>query len=417
MATLRIDPEQRFTCSQCGRCCRRWEVLISEAERDTYTKKGVARWFRENLATTEGTAHDPFEAVAGWRGFHRIRARPDGACGFLSDENRCRLHEELGAAAKPLTCRMFPFTFHPAPASVIATASFGCPTIVENRGELMSTGAGHRSLDTLRDEWSASNPAAARPRQFIAGRSIDSPSINILRDSLLRMLSRADSGTIDLRANLRRIAHALDDLTRSRVLSLADADFAEYIKLTLPHAAAAATPPAPRRAGRIGRLMQFGFLFAVVASRYGLEHREQSGFAKRVAGLQLLLHFHGLAPGLDRVNVRILKRAPVDLNAPEIQPVAYHFLRASLEAVGARPRPVLDDLAISVSCLNAAGAIAVMNAHAAGTAVTRESFSEALMESVDLLQAGGSRLLDWALPRLAARVEALDVLAEFRVQS
>ncbi len=62
----------------------------------------------------EGTDTDPFEAVPGWRGFHRIRSRADGACGFLSPTNRCRLHEELGGAHKPLTCRMFPFTFHPA---------------------------------------------------------------------------------------------------------------------------------------------------------------------------------------------------------------------------------------------------------------------------------------------------------------
>ena len=52
------------------------------------------------------------------------------------------------------------------------------------------------------------------------------------------MLARADNGSIDLRANVHRMALALDDLTRSRVLRLADADFAEYIKLTLPHAAA-----------------------------------------------------------------------------------------------------------------------------------------------------------------------------------
>ncbi len=33
------------------------------------------------------------------------------------------------------------------------------------------------------------------------------------------------------------------------------------------------------------------------------------------------------------------------------------------------------------------------------------------MECVNLLQAGGSWILDWALPRLAAKVAALDQLA------
>lgn len=407
-------PSQRFTCSQCGRCCRRWDVFVTDTERKTLTQRHAARLFRENAETSEGTAHDPFEPVSGWGGFYRIRARPDGACGFLSEQNRCRLHEEMGAASKPLTCRMFPFTFYPAPASTIATASFGCPTILENRGEPVGEGASRRALESLRDEWSDASQPTAPARQFVAGRSIDAPSLNILRENLLRLLARADGGTIDLRANLRRIANALEDLTRSRVLQLSDADFAEYIKLTLPYAAAATTTAPERSPGRIGRLMQFGFLYAVTASRHGIDHRRASGFTRRVDALHLLLHFHGLAPGLDRVNVRALKTARVDINAPEIQPVAYHYLRASLEAIGARPRPILDDLAISVSCLNAACGIAVMNAHHAGVAIDRRIFSEALMESVDLLQAGGSGVLEWSLPRLAAGVAAFDMASQGR---
>src|SRR5687768_7786849 len=74
-SSLRIDPEQRFSCAQCGRCCRRWDVLVTGAERDRYVRRGVARWFRETEAGAEGTSRDPFEAVPGWRGYHRIRSR------------------------------------------------------------------------------------------------------------------------------------------------------------------------------------------------------------------------------------------------------------------------------------------------------------------------------------------------------
>ena len=129
--------------------------------------------------------------------------------------------------------------------------------------------------------------------------------------------------------------------------------------------------------------------------------------------LRLLAHFHRLAPAVDRVNVRVLRRQRIDVNAPAIQPVAYHYLRASIEALGARKRPVLDDFAIAVSCLNAACALAVMNAHAAGRAVDREIFSDALMESVDLSHADERGLIGWVLPRLAAGVEALDSFASF----
>jgi Fe-S-cluster containining protein len=404
---LRLDPEQRFTCQQCGRCCRRWDVLITAAERDGYAKRGVARWFRESDSPAEGTDHDPFEPVSGWRGYYRIRSRSNGECGFLSSDNRCRIHEELGSAAKPLTCRMFPFKFHPVAGGAVVTASFGCPTIVANRGEPVSSDS---LEDTYREVAAAMRPPTTQ-RQFVAGRTIDNASIHIIRESLLRMLSRTDAGGFDLRANVQRMAHALDDLTRSRVLRLPDEDFAEYIKLTLPYAAASTAQIQPSKPGRIGRLMQFGFLYVVAATRYGIEHRADSVWSKRIAGVRMLAHFHRLAPAIDRVDVRALGRGRVDINAPGIEPPAYHYLRGTIEALGARERPLLDDFAIGVSCLNAACALAIMNAHASGRPIDRQSFSEALMESVDVLQADDRGVLGWALPRLAAGVEALKLLS------
>ena len=400
-------------------------MLITEAERDTYVKRGVARWFRET-DSPEGTDREPFEPVPGWRGYYRIRSRTDGSCGFLSSDDRCRIHEELGAAAKPLTCRMFPFKFHPVAGGAVVTASFGCPTIVANRGELVAGDSERRSLeDTYRDVAAGfSRPITDTQRQFVTGRSIDNASIHILRESLLRLLARTDNGAIDLRANVQRIAAALDDLTRRRVLRLPDADFAEYIKLTLPYATKQPASPKPPGGGgpklasegpnRIGRLMQFGFLYLVAATRYGIHHRADSTWSIRLARLHMLAHFHRLAPPMDRIDVRALRRRRVDINAPEIQPVAYHYLRASIEALGARERPILDDLAIAVSCLNAASSLAVMHAHATGAPIDRQSYSDALMESVDVLHADDRGVLGWALPRLAAGIDALRLLASIR---
>lgn len=382
---------------------------MSAPERDGYTRRGVARWFRESGAAAEGTDRDPFEAVSGWPGFFRIRSRDDGSCGFLSSGNLCRLHEELGEAHKPLTCRMFPFTFHPAAGATVVTASFGCPTVTANLGEPVAEGPQREALERKQDEWAKTHRATAHARWFAAGRPIDAPSLKILRECLLRLLVHEDDGAVDLRINLRRIAGVLDDLTRSRVRRLPDADFAEYIKLTVPYAVARVNPPAPPSPGGIGRLMQYGFLFVVCATRQGIERRTASRFERRLAALRLLAHFHGVAPGLDRVDVRALRGQHLDINANEIQPVAFHYLRSSIEAIGARDRPVVDDFAIAVSCLNAACRLAVMNAHAAGRRVNRQVFSEALMESVDVLQAEGSAALRWALPRLACGVEALRV--------
>jgi len=214
----------------------------------------------------------------------------------------------------------------------------------------------------------------------------------------------------DIRDNIRRMAAALDDLTRSRVLALSDADFAEYVSLTLPHAASQKDAPPPREAGWIARLLQYGFLYTVTAIRADLEHPGQSRGRLRMLRLQLLAHFHGLAPGLERVRVKALKRRHVDINDPEIRPIVFHYLRSSLETLGAHPRPILNELSIAVSYLNAACALASMNADAAGQDVDRAIFSDALLEASDVSHARNA-LLDWILNRFSGGSEALWYLA------
>ena len=371
---------------------------MTQAEVDTYRRRNAGAWFRAGAEAAEGGDEEPFEPFHQYPGLFRIRKRADGACGFLSAANRCRLHEELGADRKPLTCRMFPYSFHAAPDAVVAIASFACPTIVANEGRPPAVD----DLESLRQEWGGSRTTTTR--ELVKGRAIDGRSLRILRESLLAMLKR---DTPDLRENVRRIAHALDDLTRRRVLQLADADFAEYISLTLPYAATKADPPAARNAGGIGRLLQYGFLYATVATRLGLDEPDRSRSSLRLARLQLLAHFHGLAPRVGRVNVRALRKGRVDINAPDLRPIVFHYLRSSLEALGARDRSIIDDLAIAVSSLNAACAMAVMNADASGRIVDRQVFIEALMEAADLSHADDRGLLGGILQRLAGGTEAL----------
>ena len=404
--SLRIDPAQRFACSQCGRCCHNFQVVVSEAEVEQYRKRNAAAWFRDS-SSAEGDGGDPFEAVAGPPGFYRIRQRADGACGFLSPDNRCRIHEEMGAGRKPLTCRVFPFAFHAAADAVVVTPSFGCPAIVANQGQPVGTGESLIAIESLRKEWFAVNPSRSSPMQLVAGRSLDTRSGYILRTGLLRMLKR---DTSDIRDNLRRIAASIDDLTRSRVIGLSDSDFAEYVSLTIPHAVATAAAPAPRKSSWITRLLQYGFLFTVTAVRAELEHPGHSRWHVRALRLQLLAHFHGLAPSRGRVNVNALKRRRLDINDPEIRPIVFHYLRSTLETLGANHRPIVDDLALSVSYLNAACALAVMNADAAGMTVNGALFRESLMEASDVSHTRNAPL-EWVLNRFSGGTEAVHHLA------
>jgi lysine-N-methylase len=206
MVALRHDVEQRFTCQQCGRCCRRgWDIAVTAAEVEAYRKAGAGAWFTEAEsdqppAVGANGGPDPFEPIPGHAGHFRIRKRADGACGFLSDDNRCRIHERLGGARKPLTCRLFPFRFHPVEGKAVLSASFCCPTVVANEGEPVA--AQLRALGGLYTEWARAFPEPRRTVELVDGLPLSPATATTLRDVLRAMLDRPDaSGRPDLRAN------------------------------------------------------------------------------------------------------------------------------------------------------------------------------------------------------------------------
>ena len=412
-ASLRIDAEQRFTCSQCGRCCRRpWEIVVTASEAELYRSKNAARWYRDTAAGDEGTPSDPFEAIAGTRGFHKIRKRDDGACGFLSPENRCRLHEELGGLCKPLTCRMFPYRFHPAGDEIVVETSFCCPTTIANVGATVVEQ--RNDVQALRAEWFAVYPEKPATRRFAGGRSIDDASLALIRAVATEILDRRDSsGDLDLRSNAQRLARLVEDWTRSRVLELKGGAFEEYLALTGRFAAKSEKPVTVRPPSRLARLLQRGFLFVVVAARIQNENKTATGLrlALRSKLFRLLAHFHGLGPAVDGIDLAAPRQQPVDVNAVGIQDLVRHFLRSGIASLGTGKRPVVDELALAFSYVNAACALASMRAQRTGSAIDAPLFSEALMEAVDLTHADDRGLLGRILAGLSGGVLALDVFA------
>jgi Fe-S-cluster containining protein len=403
---MRLDPAQRFTCAQCGRCCRGFDVVVTAAEMDLYRRRNAAAWFR---GTRGSDAAEPFEPVPGAPALRRIRKRDDGACGFLSHDNRCRIHEELGAAKKPLTCRLFPYAFHAASDGIVVKASFICPTIAANEGAPINDGM-TRSLESLRDEWFAIHPVKAAALELVAGRSMSTRLLLLLRKNLAAMLT-AD-GT-DLRSGIRRVAAVLDDLTRRRVLVLSQENFAEYVSLTVPYAAARPDAPPARRPGVVARMLQYGFLYAVAAMRDGISHPGQSRHRARWRRLRLLAHFHRLAPALENIDVGALKRHRVDINDAEIRPIAFHYLRSTVETIGAAGVPIVDELAMAASLLNAACALAAMHADAAATRVDRKIFIQSLTEASDVSHAR-HKVLESVLAHFSAGTDALFALSALR---
>src|SRR5438132_4295827 len=410
MVALRHYAEQRFTCAQCGRCCRRgWDIALTAGEVEGYRKAGAVAWYTETDTGTETGTVDPFEPLSDHAGHFRIRKRADGACGFLSAENQCRIHEQLGGARKPLTCRLFPFRFHPVEGKAVLTASFACPTVVANVGEPVS--AQLRALGGLHAEWSREFPEARRTVEFVAGRPLAPATLATLREVLRAMLDRpGPEGRRDLRASVGRMAALLDDLTRHRVLKLDTTRFAEYLDLTGRYAAASERPTPARRPSAVGRLLFRGFLFAVLAAREQIRAGQRGGLrlGLRARLARLLAHTHGLGPRVGDVDLRAARAVSRALDDPGASALVHHYLRAAIEDLGTGRRPVVDELAMAVALLDAALELAAMRAGQAGAAVIdADALTAGLLDSMDVAHVEADAAYGRVLGALAGGLDAL----------
>ncbi|MFW5653457.1 MAG: YkgJ family cysteine cluster protein [Planctomycetota bacterium] len=114
--------EQRYACHGSGRCCRDFTVQLRD---DDVAKLDAQGWARR-------LGESPYLE---FRGNRWLRQRDDGACIFLMDDGKCRVHAEHGFENKPLACQMFPFTLMPTPNGVQVGLSFACPSVINNLGE------------------------------------------------------------------------------------------------------------------------------------------------------------------------------------------------------------------------------------------------------------------------------------------
>jgi Fe-S-cluster containining protein len=410
--TLRFDAEQRFSCRECARCCRRgWDIAVTPAEVEAYRKAHAERWYRESEAAPEGAWREPFEAVARRSGVFRIRKRADGACGFLSAKGRCRIHEELGGDRKPLTCRLFPFRFHPGDSPAIVTASFCCPTVVNNDG--LALGAQLPMLEALRKEWARAFAEPESPLRLTATKPLPKGALATIREALQELLCRRGAEGSQgnaLRMNAARAAQLLEDWTRSRVLRLDSERLAEYLELTGRFAARSQQPPPERAPSRTARVLFRGFLFAAAALRLRLLYGPSPRVWLRVA--RVLLHLHGLGPAAEGYDLPRARRVAGGFDDPEVAALASHYLRAALATLGTGRRPVLDEVALAFAYLEAGRTLAAMKAAAAGKErLDAQDFAQGLMDAHDLTHVPEGGLLGRSLGFLAGGVGALDRVA------
>lgn len=124
---LELPTLQSWSCQSCANCCRDLDIEITEAERQ--------RIVEQNWTTDDGVPANQIESFGLFGKRYRLAHGDDGACVFLDDERKCRIHSKFGEAAKPLACRIYPFTFHPSRKGVKVGLRFSCPSVVKNDGK------------------------------------------------------------------------------------------------------------------------------------------------------------------------------------------------------------------------------------------------------------------------------------------
>jgi Fe-S-cluster containining protein len=99
--------EPRHRCFGCGGSCRGVRVRLLEGESERIAANAAAL-----------DIHDPIECSM-------LRA-VDGACVFLDEAERCRLHAHFGASSKPLICQQYPLVVLKTEAETRVGIDPGC---------------------------------------------------------------------------------------------------------------------------------------------------------------------------------------------------------------------------------------------------------------------------------------------------
>ncbi len=141
-----------FTCSECGDCCRSLNVPVGPAERRAL--EGLD-WTGRVERLVSGPATVPVRDQGGVG--RRLPRHDDGACTYLGDDGRCLIHRHFGAEAKPLACRLYPFSFHQVGQGYAVDCSFSCRALSRGEG---------KPLKNYRSEWSELVDAGAASPQL-----------------------------------------------------------------------------------------------------------------------------------------------------------------------------------------------------------------------------------------------------------
>jgi lysine-N-methylase len=279
MKSFRIETPsfQNWSCQSCGECCRGYHLVrISPEEKQRIEAQG---W-----KTADGV--DPDALIVPEGGRFRLGHQASGACVFLDDAGRCRIHARFGEAAKPLACRLYPFAIHPAGDKLVVSLRFSCPSAAANHGKPVAAQLGE--LRGLAGELVPENFREIPPPPVLREERLDWPDF-------LRFVTRLDAtlapAGVPMTLKLLRTLHWLRAVEKAQFDQIAGPE-ADEILAALAQSADEKLPEVPRMMALPSRLGRFFFRTLVMqyARRDTLQDRE-AGLQVRGKRLGALLRF------------------------------------------------------------------------------------------------------------------------------
>ena len=257
MLPLQLPTIQNWSCHNCSGCCRQHLIEVSAEERQRILKQN---WQPQDGIPETQPVLEP-HAGPPWNRRYRLAHTDDGSCVFLNSEGLCRIHARFGESAKPLACRVYPYSFHPAGKKVTVSLRFSCPSVAENLG---------RSIPENREEVTGIArlvvPESADripPPRVSPGQKVDWDDILRFAGSFDSLLS--DTG-VSLAERLFRLLFVTNVIDQSRFRLIRGERLTEFLGIIAAAARDEEHPSALQPASGIGA-MQFRLLAAQYARR------------------------------------------------------------------------------------------------------------------------------------------------------
>ena len=215
-----IIPEirgQAFDCRGCTNCCRDLVVHLTPQDRRQIDAQRWADRLEAPAYVQRGRAYV-------------LNHAPSGACVFLLPDGRCRIHAEFGFDAKPLACRLYPFSIEREGASVRAGIRFDCPTVQKSEGRPL---AGFRGeLTRLSAAVAEALPGQLRGTPDIVAFSDDCPITQATLGRILAVLDRwCGQSRVPLQQRLTGLASVVATLNKVKLHRFDDERLLELITM------------------------------------------------------------------------------------------------------------------------------------------------------------------------------------------